>query len=48
MVSTMPIDDEDHHEYCMDMFHESHKDNTLPLITTTPDMPATVSNIFLR
>ncbi|CAL2049340.1 hypothetical protein CAEBREN_03506 [Caenorhabditis brenneri] len=42
MVSNMPIDDEDHHEFCMDLLHESHNDNSLPLITTTPDMPATI------
>ncbi|CAP25174.1 Protein CBG04525 [Caenorhabditis briggsae] len=47
MVSNMPIDEEDHHEFCMDMLHESHNDNSLPLITTTPDMPATDRPVVL-
>ncbi|CAI5454323.1 unnamed protein product [Caenorhabditis angaria] len=34
--------DDDEHECCIDMLHETKKDNTLPLITMTPQMPATI------
>ncbi|CAI2356463.1 unnamed protein product [Caenorhabditis sp. 36 PRJEB53466] len=42
MVSALPIDEDHHHEFCIDLLHESLNDNTLPLITTTPHMPATI------
>uniref|UniRef100_A0A8R1I6K8 Uncharacterized protein n=2 Tax=Caenorhabditis japonica TaxID=281687 RepID=A0A8R1I6K8_CAEJA len=41
MVSMLP-NDEDHHEFCMELLHETQIDNSLPLITTTPHMPATI------
>ncbi|CAB3399867.1 unnamed protein product [Caenorhabditis bovis] len=41
-TASMPIEEEGH-EYCIDILHESHQDNTLPMVSTTPHMPPVIT-----